>query len=344
MAHAPHLTADQAARLVGGELFGDPNARIEGIAALDRATATDLSICTSTRHTDAYSHSSAGAVIIPRMLRDHPSTVSTRIVVDGPTDATAASIRIAEELAPPNEPAWGIEPSAKLGRRVTWTGRIAVGHHAEVGDGVRFGSECVVQSRSYIGAGARIGNRCHIGANVIIEAGTELGNGVVVKAGAVVGGSGFAFHTTDGRHVRKPHVGPCRIADDVEIGANATIDRGSLGETVVDAGTKIDNLVHIAHNVHIGKRCLIMAQVGVAGSTTVEDDVVLAGQAGLADHVHVEAGARVAAQGGVIGRIEAGTTVSGYPARTHRQVLRQTAALKRLAELLPALERLVRPT
>jgi UDP-3-O-[3-hydroxymyristoyl] glucosamine N-acyltransferase len=136
-------------------------------------------------------------------------------------------------------------------------------------------------------------------------------------------------------------LGQCRLEDDVEIGANTTVDRGSLGHTVIGAGTKLDNLVHVAHNVRIGARCLIMAQVGIAGTTTVDDDVVIGGQAGLAGQLRVGRAAHLAARSGVIGDIPAGATVSGYPARDHRAALRQAAALARLAPLVSTLERLV---
>jgi UDP-3-O-[3-hydroxymyristoyl] glucosamine N-acyltransferase len=166
---------------------------------------------------------------------------------------------------------------------------------------------------------------------------------VVVKPGARIGTDGFGWVDLDGTRRRVPHVGTCRVGDDVEIGANSTVDRGSLGATVIGNGTKIDNLVHIGHNVRIGARCVIMAQVGIAGTTTLEDDVVIAGQAGLAGQLRVGRGARLAAQSGVIGDIPAGATVSGYPARDHRSVLRQTAALARLTPLVTPLERLVGP-
>ena len=342
MADAPHLTAGQAAALVGGELLGNPEASITGITSLDRAAPSDLSVVASYRHLRPYETSHAGVAIIPKTLRDHPTSVPTRIVVATSDDTVAALIGIAEKLAPTHEPVWGIAPSARIGRNVRWSGRIAIAAGAEIGAGVKFGTGCVIDPYSRIGPGVCFGDNCHVGTNVSIEGGTEIGNRVVVKPGAVIGGLGYAYHQVGANHLRTPHVGPCRIGDDVDIGANSTIDRGSLGETVVSAGTKIDNLVHIAHNVRIGERCLIMAQVGVAGSAVVEDDVWLAGQAGLADHVHVERAARVAAQGGVIGRVPAETTVSGYPARDHRRVLRQVATLERLAPLLTDLERLAR--
>lgn len=341
MADAPFLTAGQAAALVGGEVLGDPAISVRGIASLDRAAATDLSYAASDTHLRAYTTSGAGIAIIPTALRDHASSVATRIVMATPDDTVAAFIRIAAELVPVPEPVWGIAPAARIGRHVSWSGRIALGPGVDVGDEVAFGARCVIAPYTRIGPGVRFGDDCHVGTHVIIEGGTEIGSRVTIKSGAVIGGPGYAYHQVGADHVRQPHVGPCRIGDDVDIGANSTIDRGSLGETVISAGTKIDNLVHIAHNVRIGSRCLIMAQVGIAGSAVVEDDVLLAGQAGLADHVHVERAARVAAQGGVIGRVSTGATVSGYPARDHRQVLRQAATLERLAPLLPDLERLV---
>jgi UDP-3-O-[3-hydroxymyristoyl] glucosamine N-acyltransferase len=166
---------------------------------------------------------------------------------------------------------------------------------------------------------------------------------VLVRTGARVGGPGFGFSAVSGGgYQRVPHPGRCRVSDDVEIGRNSTVDRGSVGETVIGPGTKIDALVHVGHNVRIGARCLIMAQTGIAGSTVVEDEVVLGGQAGLAGHLRVGAGARIAAQAGVIGDVTPGSTVSGYPARAHREVLRQAAALKRLTPLVTRLEEVAR--
>jgi UDP-3-O-[3-hydroxymyristoyl] glucosamine N-acyltransferase len=165
---------------------------------------------------------------------------------------------------------------------------------------------------------------------------------VRLEAGARVGLDGFAFEATPAGPARIPHLGTCHIGDDVEIGANSTVDRGSVGTTRIGAGTKLDNLVHVGHNVRIGARCLVMAQTGMAGAVTVGDDVMIAGQAGLADHLSVGDRARIAAQSGVIGDVPPGAVVSGYPARDHRQVLRQTAALRRLTPLVPTLERLAR--
>ena len=168
-----------------------------------------------------------------------------------------------------------------------------------------------------------------------------VGRRVRLHAGVRVASGGFGYVQAGGRHEKIPHVGRCVIEDDVEIGANSTLDRGSVDDTVVGAGTKIDNLVHIAHNVRIGRLCLIMAQVGIAGSVHIGDGCILAGQVGVSGHHNIGAGARLAAQAGVFGDIPAGETWSGYPARPHREALRAHAAFFKLAGLMRRMERLL---
>jgi len=186
-----------------------------------------------------------------------------------------------------------------------------------------------------------IGEKSRLFPAVTIYSGTKLGQRVTVHAGARLGSDGFGYVQHGGQHLKIPHVGRCLIEDDVEIGANTTIDRGSIDDTVVGAGTKIDNLVQIAHNVRIGRGCLIMAQVGIAGSVRVEDGAMLLGQVGVSGHLTVGKGARVAAQAGIFGDIPAGETWSGYPARPHKEALRAQAALFKLPGLLRRIERLL---
>jgi UDP-3-O-[3-hydroxymyristoyl] glucosamine N-acyltransferase len=163
---------------------------------------------------------------------------------------------------------------------------------------------------------------------------------VIVHAGARLGSDGFGYVYAHGAHQKIPHVGRCIVEDDVEIGANTTVDRGSIDNTVIGAGTKIDNLVQIAHNVRVGRLCLIMAQVGIAGSCEIGDGCILAGQVGISGHHSIGAGARLAAQAGVFGDVPAGETWSGYPARPHREALRAQAALFKLPGMLRTLEKL----
>jgi UDP-3-O-[3-hydroxymyristoyl] glucosamine N-acyltransferase len=257
-------------------------------------------------------------------------------------DPRLAIQRLVREMYPPEPIRWGVDPTAHVGAGARWAGRLALAASAVLGDRATLGEDCVIGAGAMVGAGACLGDRCRIEPHAFLAPGTIAGDDVLIRTGARVGGRGFGYARLDGHHQPMEHVGGCILGNGVEIGANSTVDRGSLGDTIVAAGTKIDNLVHIGHNVRIGERCLIMAQVGVAGSTQVADDVMLAGQAGLADHVTVGQGARVGAQSGVIGDIAPGATVSGYPARPHREVLRQTAALRRLTPLVDRLERLAR--
>lgn len=323
-ARAPRgLTVDELAGLVGGEIVGPADGRITGASSLAEAGPEDVAFLASSRWLPAFERSRAGVVLVAPGWRDRAAGPRTRIVVEDPRHA----IRRVVTCLTPAAPAWGVHHTARLGRGVQWSGRLAVGPHAVVGDGVRLGADCIIGAHAYVAPETRLGNR------------------VVLAPGARIGTPGFALlDAPGGPRQTIPHAGGCTLEDGVEVGANTTIDRGSLGATRIGAETKIDNLVQIGHNVRIGRRCIIMAQVGIAGTTTIGDDVILAGQAGLAGQLTVGAGARVAAQAGVIGDVPAGATVSGYPARPHRSVLRQAAALQRLTPLASHLERLVTAT
>lgn len=272
-------------------------------------------------------------------LRDAASGPATYIVV---ADPAGAAVRVLRALQRDPRPTWGVHPSARIGRGATWNGRIRVGPGAVIGDGASLGADCRIGAHAMIEEDVKTGDQCVIGPYAAVLRGAELGHRVRLQPGARVGGSGFGFTRGATGHERIPHLGGCIIEDDVEVGANTTIDRGSFDDTVVGRGTKIDNLVQIGHNVRVGARCVVMAQVGIGGTTVIEEDAVLAGQAGLAGHLRVGRGARVAAQSGVIGDVAAGASVSGYPARPHRAVLRQVAALARLAPMVDTLERMAR--
>jgi UDP-3-O-[3-hydroxymyristoyl] glucosamine N-acyltransferase len=219
-----------------------------------------------------------------------------------------------------------------------------VGPYAVIGDGVTLGKGTVIGPHCVVAEGVEIGESSQLYPSVTVYAGSRIGSRVTIHAGVRIGSDGFGYVQQGGRHLKIPHVGRCIIEDDVEIGANTTIDRGSIDDTVVGAGTKVDNLVQIAHNVRIGKACLIMAQVGIAGSVRVEDGAMLLGQVGISGHHTIGAGARLAAQAGVFGDIPAGETWSGYPARPHKEALRAQAALFKLPSLLRRIERLLEKT
>lgn len=337
MHNTGRLTAGEIAALVGGVLVGDDQTTIAGVAPLDGAGPGDLSFLVTARYLNAFRDSAAGVVLLPPRFRDEAAGPNTRIVVDSPYLALS---RVLPKFDTTPPVPWGVHPTASVGPGSRWSGRLALGARAVIGRDVVLGADCVIGPHCTIGDGVRLGDGCRLDAHAGVEGGARLGHRVVLCAGARVGTPGFGYAESASGHDRIHHVGGCLVGDDVEIGANATVDRGGVADTVIGSGTKIDNLVQVAHNVRVGERCLIMAQVGLAGSTIVEDDAILAGQAGLAGHLTIGRGARVAAQSGVIGDVPPGAVVSGYPARSHRDVLRQAAALKRLTPLVTRLEQL----
>jgi UDP-3-O-[3-hydroxymyristoyl] glucosamine N-acyltransferase len=228
-----------------------------------------------------------------------------------------------------------VSPSARLGRDVR------VEAYAVVGDGVTIGDRAWIGTHTVVGDGVSVGADSRLFPAVTLYSGTALGERVIAHSGVRIGSDGFGYVFRDGVHEKIPHVGRCLIGNDVEIGANSTIDRGSIDDTVIGDGTKIDNLVQIGHNVRIGRLCLLMAQVGIAGSSRIGDGVTLAGQVGIAGHLTVGAKAILAAQAGVISDVPPGETWSGYPARPHREAMRASAALFKLAALIRRIEKLL---
>jgi UDP-3-O-[3-hydroxymyristoyl] glucosamine N-acyltransferase len=336
------LTASEIAALTGGRLVGPGTATVAGIAPLERAGPGDLSFLASPRYVPYFQRTSASVVLVAPALETAEGGPETRIIVPEPY---AALLVVLPVLYP--QAVWeaGIHPTALVGRGATWQEPVAIGPHAILGAGVQLGRNVRVGAGCVLGDGVAVGDDTQLYPGVTLYAGTALGKRVIVHAGAVLGSDGFGYIPGKGgeAHRKIPHVGRCLIGDDIEIGANTCIDRGSVDDTVIGSGTKIDNLVHIAHNVRIGARCLIMAQAGVAGSTQVEDDVIIGGQAGIADHITIGRGARLLVQSGTIADVPADATIFGTPARTHREYLRGQVALYRLAKIVDELEELVKP-
>jgi UDP-3-O-[3-hydroxymyristoyl] glucosamine N-acyltransferase len=332
------LTAQAVADLVGGRLSGAGDLVLRRVRSLERAEPEDLAICSGGRWLAALATTKAGAVLLTADTADAPGPV-TRIVVEDPMRAMTM---VATALYNGDDVSSGIDPTARIGAGAQLGANCRIGAYTVIGSNVVIGGNVQIGALSVIEPDVRIGNDSVVEPRVVIHQGSLLGSRVVVQSGAVIGGQGFGFLSSAAGHERVPQVGGCILEDDVEVGAGSCIDRGSLDDTVVGQGTKIDNLVHVAHNVRIGKHCLIMAGVGIAGSTRVGDGVVLAGQAGLAGHLEIGDGARIGAQAGVISSVPAKASYSGYPARPHREALRAQAALYRLAAHVDALEALVR--
>lgn len=334
------VTAAEIAALTGGRLVGPGDIAVAGIAPLERAGPGDVSFLASARYLPYLERARAGVVLCAEAFANaQGAPQASRIIVPDPH---AALLAVLDVLYP--EAAWspGVHPTAVIGVGAQWADPVAIGPYVVLGRDVRLGRNVRIGAHCVIGDGVSIGDETELFPHVTCYPGTTIGRSVRIHSGVRLGGDGFGYVPGRGGapHRKIPQVGRCRIGDEVEIGVNSCVDRGSVDDTVIGDGTKIDNLVHIAHNVHIGAHCLIMAQVGIAGSCVVEDGVILAGQAGLADHLTVHRGARVAAQSGVIGDIAPGATVSGYPARHHRDVLRQAAAVRRLTPLVQHLERI----
>jgi UDP-3-O-[3-hydroxymyristoyl] glucosamine N-acyltransferase len=335
---ASTITAAAIAALVSGELIGDGKATVSGVAPLDRASGSDLSILSSARYASMLAVTKAGVVLVDPEFRDVSGQPRARIIVKEPLEKL---LSLLPRLYPEKSPTPGVAATARIGRGAVLGERVSIGEYAVLGGGARLADGVTIGAHCFIGEGVSIGERARLWPGVTIHPGATLGARTVVHSGARIGSDGFGYVFRDGAHNKIPHVGRCIIGDDVEIGANSTIDRGSIDDTVVGNGTKIDNLVHIAHNVRIGERCLLIAQVGVSGSVTIGDGAILAGQAGIGGHLSIGAGARVAAQAGVFGDIPAGETWSGYPARPHRESLRASAALFKLAGMMRRLEKLL---
>ncbi len=331
------LTAQAVADLVGGRLLGKGEVVLSSVRPLGEAGPGALSLATGPRYGAALARSSAGAVLIPESLTEAPAAASARIVVGDPYRALVQAMAA---LFPPSPAEPGVHSTAILGPGVRLGARVVVGPFVVLGTGVLLGDGCRVEAGSVLGDGVVIGEESALAPGVVCYAGARIGCRVLLKAHVVIGGDGFGYLPGAGGHTRIPHVGGCVIGDGVEIGSNSCVDRGSIDDTIIGRGSKLDNLVHVGHNVHMGERCLVMAGVGIAGSTRIGDDVILAGHVGVTDHLEIGNGARVAAKSAVFGDVAAGASVSGHPARSHRQFLRAQAASYRIVPIIDRLERL----
>lgn len=337
-AGVPELTAAEIATLVGGTLVGEAERRVIGVAPLYRAEPHQLSFLADKRYAPLLADTRAGVVLVAPEFSDAECSDASRVIVAKPYDALVALLPRFAHAAPRTA---AIHPTAVIGEDVQLGRDVTVDAYAVIGRGARIGDRSWIGPHCVVGDGVPIGADTRLISHVTCYPGAELGDRVTIHAGTAIGSDGFGYAFANGAHNKITHVGRCVVHNDVEIGANSTIDRGSVDDTVIGAGTKIDNLVHIGHNVHIGRLCLLMAHVGIAGSTHIEDGVILAGQSGVTGHVTVGARARIAGKAGVTSNVPAGETWSGYPARPHKEALRATAALFRLSELLKQIEQML---
>ena len=323
------ITLKELAGIIGGEVEGDGSIVIRGVAGIKEARPGDITFLANPRYERFLEKTRASAVIVP------PGTKHSGPALVYSENPYLAFVKAVKFFVPDKDTyPTGIHPTAVIAHDAKIQGSVSIGAYAVIEKGVSIDEGTVVMAGCYVGRESEIGRDCLIYPNVTIREETKIGDRVIIHPGAVIGSDGFGF-AKDGEIYRKiPQIGNVIIGDDVEIGANVTIDRATTGSTVIGSGTKIDNLVQIGHNVVIGENCIIVAQVGISGSTEIGRGVSLAGQAGVVGHVRIGDGAVVAAQAGVTKSVPPGACVSGYPARDHNQAKKIYAGLQKLPELI----------
>jgi UDP-3-O-[3-hydroxymyristoyl] glucosamine N-acyltransferase len=322
------LTAAQVAQQLQGEVVGDGSIQLSGLAPAEHARAGELTFAENESYFAAAEKSQAAAILVAGPF------VSASKVLIRVRNARVALARVLPLFFPPEEHPRGIHPSAVIAESAKVDPTAHIGPSCFLGARVRLGARSVLMGGNDLRADCQLGDDVCLFPNVVLYRQTQVGHRVVIHAGTVIGSDGFGYVLDEGRHRKVLQLGNVIIHDDVEIGANTAIDRGTLGPTVIGEGTKIDNLVHVAHNVIMGRHCLIMGQVGFAGSTRLGDYVVVASQSGIADHLKLGNQVVVGAKSGVMRDIPDGGRMLGTPAAPDRQAKRQIIAMQQLPELI----------
>lgn len=329
-----NYTAAHIAALLDGEVIGDGNVALSGFSSADKAGPGDLTFAEKDAHFAAADASAASAILVSGAF------ASERKVVIRVSNARVAAARALPLFFPPEEHAAGIHPSAIIAPTARVDATAHVGPGCVIGDGVTIGARTALLGGNHIGRDCQLGDDVRLFANVVLYARTLVGNRVAIHAGTVIGSDGYGYVFDQGRHRKVLQVGNVTIGDDVEIGANCAIDRAAFGSTVIGRGTKIDNLVHIAHNVVFGEHCLIMGQCGFAGSTQFGNYCVIASQSGVTGHLKIGHQVTVGGKSGVTRDLADGQTVLGYPAVPDKQAKRQWIGLQQLPDLIVRMRQL----
>ena len=332
------FSVQELAERIDGRIEGDPLRRVGGLAPVASAGPADLTYVVGARYARFLADSRAGVILVPPDLDVEPRA-ATLIRVTSPELAFS---RLLEVFHPPSPPAPGVHPTAVIGRDVRLGEGTSIGPYAVIEDGATIGAGSTIGAHVFVGRGVTIGVGVRADPGCSVFEGAVLGDRVRLHGGARISSDGFGYTTGPDGPVKIRQIGRCLLDDDVEVGCNSTIDRGSLGDTVIGRGTKVDNLAHIGHNCRLGRNCFVVAQVGIAGSTVVGDGARLGGQVGIAGHLVIGDGASLGAQSGVMSNIPDGETWSGSPARPHREWLRASSAFYKLPEILRRLGALER--
>ena len=325
----PTVPLGEIVDFVGGHYVGDRNRGVSAVAPLAEARGEQLSFLSNRKYAAQLAQSKAGAILVPQSLEGEDERW---IRVDDPYFAVA---RIMTRWFSARPLPKGVSPKASISASARLGSNVAIGPFATIGDSVVIGNNVTIFQNVSIEAGSTLGDDSIIYPNVVIYDGTRIGRRCIIHAGVIIGSDGYGFAMHDGKHHKIPQIGIVRIEDEVEIGAGTTIDRAALGETVIGEGTKIDNLVQLGHNVKIGKQCLLVSQVGIAGSTELGDHVFVAGQSGFSGHLKIGHRVQVAAKSAVLEDVPDDTKVMGSPAMPFNEFARRQIALKRLARKKP---------
>jgi UDP-3-O-[3-hydroxymyristoyl] glucosamine N-acyltransferase len=322
---------DLAERLRCRLQSGDGGIDIVRVAGIEHAQGGDVTFLDNPRYAQHLATTQASAVIL---ADDQEIPASARFAVLRSKQPYVDFARAVALFMPPSAPAKGVDRLSAVAADAAIGPDVSIGPFVTIGSGASVGARTILYPHVSIGPGAAVGDDCVIHAHASIRERAVIGHRVILHNGVVIGSEGFGFaKQVDGTHLKIPQAAAVIVEDDVEIGANSTIDRPAVGETRIRAGTKIDNLVHIAHGVSVGRRVLLAAQVGISGSAVIEDDVILAGQVGVAGHLRIGTGAMATAQSGIPGSLDAGEYVSGSPAIPHRDWLKSAAAYRALPAL-----------
>lgn len=324
------ITPNLLASLTQGAIRGDGERVITGFAKIEEAKPGDISFIANPKYAHFAATTQASALLVGRDFEAPEECTATLIMVDDPY-SSLAELLTAFEAAKPRKR--GIEQPVYIAEGVTVPDDAYIGAFAYIGAGVKLGAGVSIYPHTYVGDGAEIGEGTTLRAGVRVYEGCKIGRRCIIHSGCVIGADGFGFAPKDGRYEKIPQTGIVVIADDVEVGANTTIDRATFGSTVIGEGTKLDNLIQIAHNVHIGANNVIASQVGVAGSTQIGDGNRIGGQVGFAGHIHVGDYNEIGAQSGIPNSVGSHQRLMGYPAVPARQFAKTQVYLKRLAEM-----------
>jgi len=333
------MTAKELAGLLGGKLQGDGARLIHGVSTLESAGPDDLTFAEGDRALEQAAASPAGCILIPEAAT--LAGVAATIAVKHPK---LAFVRAVEALCPSPKPDPGIHPSAVVAADAVLAADVSVGPNVVVERGAKIGARTRLDAGVVIGEGTEVGSDCRFHPRVVVYPDARIGNRVILHAGVVIGSDGFGYVLAESRYHKFPQLGRVILEDDVEIGSNSTVDRGSLGTTVIGQGTKIDNLCQVAHNVTIGRHCVIAAQTGIAGSVEIGNYVVMAGQVGIADHIRIEDNVQIGGHSAIFpGKIvRRGSVVWGSPARPIGDYKKQQACLAQLPKLIERVKELAR--